>query len=48
MINGTLPEPIQIETVKIERKEIVEKTQEETILDLFGEENIIITEEKIL
>lgn len=45
MINGTLPEPIQIETVKIERKEIVEKTQEETILDLFGEENIIITEE---
>lgn len=45
MINGTLSEPIQIETVKIERKEIVEKTQEETILDLFGEENIIITEE---
>lgn len=45
MINGTLPEPIQIETVKIEKKEIVEKTQEETILDLFGEENIIITEE---
>lgn len=45
MINGTLPEPITVEDVVIHKEEKVEKTQEETVLDLFGEENIIITEE---
>ena len=45
MIAGTLPEPIQIEAVTIERKEVKELTQEEAVLDLFGQENIIITEE---
>lgn len=45
MLNGTLPEPITIDTVQLIKEEKTEKTQEETILDLFGEENIIITEE---
>ena len=45
MIAGTLPDPIQIDAVTIEKKEIKELTQEEAVLDLFGQENIIITEE---
>ena len=45
MIAGTLPDPIQIEAVTIEKKEVKELTQEEAVLDLFGQENIIITEE---
>ncbi|MEG0527034.1 MAG: DNA polymerase III subunit gamma/tau [Longicatena sp.] len=45
MINGTLPEPLKIEDVAVEDKTVVEPTQEETILSLFGEENITITEE---
>ncbi|MEG0360327.1 MAG: DNA polymerase III subunit gamma/tau [Longicatena sp.] len=45
MKNGTLPEPIQIEDVKIKEDKIVEETQEEVILNLFGEDNIKITEE---
>lgn len=45
MSNGTLPEPVQIKDVLIEKIEIHEETQEESILNLFGEENIIITEE---
>lgn len=45
MIAGTLPEPIQIEAVTVDKTEIRELTQEEAVLDLFGQENIIITEE---
>lgn len=45
MINGTLPEPIPIEDVIIKKEVVIEKTQEEVVLDLFGEENIVITEE---
>lgn len=45
MLNGTLPDPIKIDDVIINRNEVIEKTQEEIVLDLFGEENIIITEE---
>lgn len=45
MIAGTLPDPIQIETVEKNETEIKDKTQEEVVLDLFGKENIIITEE---
>lgn len=45
MLNGTLPEPIIVEDVVIHKEAKVEKTQEETVLDLFGEENIIITED---
>ena len=45
MIAGTLPDPIQIEAVTIEKKKVKELTQEEAVLDLFGQENIIITEE---
>ena len=45
MINGTLPEPVIIEDVVIEEKIVKEPTQEEVILNLFGEENITITEE---
>ena len=45
MIAGTLPEPVIVETVTIQKKENKEMTQEETILDLFGKENVIITEE---
>lgn len=45
MINGTLPEPIKIEDVVIKRTEVKEPTQEETIMNLFGEENITVTED---
>lgn len=45
MTNGTLPKPIQIETRTSDNENQLKKTQEETILDLFGEDNIIITEE---
>ncbi len=45
MLNGTLPEPIQIETKHVGNDATSEKTQEETILDLFGKDNIVITEE---
>ena len=45
MIAGTLPDPIQIETVEKNQTEIKDKTQEEVVLDLFGKENIIVTEE---
>ena len=45
MISGTLPQPIIVETVAMKQTGNVEMTQEETILDLFGKENIIVTEE---
>lgn len=45
MANGTLPMPILIEDIVIEKKSIKEKTQEETVLELFGKENITIMEE---
>lgn len=45
MINGTLPEPIIVEDVVIKKEVVKEKTQEEIVLDLFGKENIVITEE---
>ena len=45
MTTGTLPDPIKIDDVIKETTAIKEPTQEETILSLFGEENIIITEE---
>lgn len=45
MIAGTLPDPIQIDAVVIEKKEEKELSQEEAVLDLFGQENIIVTEE---
>lgn len=45
MANKTLPAPAVVEVVKKEIKEEKEKTQEETILELFGKDNIIVTEE---
>lgn len=45
MINGTLPEPVFVEQVEIHTSVVKEKTQDEVILDLFGEENITIMEE---
>lgn len=45
MINGTLPDPIKVEDVVIDKKIMKEPSQEEIILNLFGEENITITEE---
>lgn len=45
MIAGTLPEPIKVDTIEIKIKEPVELSEEETVLQLFGEENIVITEE---
>ena len=45
MLAGTLPDPIQIETIEKNKPEEKDKTQEEIVLDLFGKENIIVTEE---
>lgn len=45
MENNTLPVPISIEDVIINTQVINEPTQEETIVDLFGKENIIIKED---
>lgn len=46
MAEKTLPEPANIEEVKIEKKEKEkELSEEEVVLELFGKENIIITEE---
>lgn len=45
MLAGTLPDPIQIETIENNKIEEKDKTQEEIVLDLFGKENIIVTEE---
>lgn len=45
MIAGTLPEPATVETIHSQRMEEAEKSQEEVVLDLFGADNIIITEE---
>ena len=45
MANNTLPAPVMIETVHMKQKEVKEVTQEEAILELFGKDNIVITEE---
>lgn len=45
MANGTLPVPVVIEDIVIEKKVVKEKTQEEAVLELFGKENITIMEE---
>ncbi len=45
MLAGTLPDPIQIETIENNKIEEKDKTQEEIVLDLFGKENIIVMEE---
>lgn len=46
MSEGSLPEPIQFQTVYELKEEVPkEPTQEEIITDLFGKENIIITED---
>lgn len=45
MLAGTLPDPIQIETIENNKIEEKDKTQEEIVLNLFGKENIIVTEE---
>ena len=45
MIAGTLPQPACIEPKMIEKKVEKQMSEEEKVLDLFGEENIIVTEE---
>ncbi|BBK23244.1 DNA polymerase III subunit gamma/tau [Amedibacterium intestinale] len=45
MIAGTLPQPAYIEPKMIEKKVEKQMSEEEKVLDLFGEENIIVTEE---
>lgn len=45
MLNGTLPEPIVVEDVFVDTEKDREKTQEEVVLDLFGEGNITVMEE---
>ncbi|MDE6195672.1 MAG: hypothetical protein K2F55_02270, partial [Erysipelotrichaceae bacterium] len=46
---NSLPEPYKIEIIEQEKEEeVVEvKTEEQAILELFGEENIVITEEEL-
>lgn len=45
MLNGTLPDPIVVEDVFVDTEKDREKTQEEIVLDLFGEGNITVMEE---
>ena len=45
MVNGTLPDPIRVESVIVNNEETREKTQEEIVLDLFGKDNITVMEE---
>lgn len=45
MQEGTLPSPIEFKTKKVKKKIEVEKSEEELVIDLFGEENIVITED---
>lgn len=45
MLNGTLPEPVVVEDVFVDTEKDREKTQEEVVLDLFGEGNITVMEE---
>lgn len=45
MSEGSLPEPIQFQTKEETIEEKKEPTQEDIILDLFGKENIVITED---
>lgn len=45
MVNGTLPEPVQVESIIVNNEETREKTQEEIVLDLFGKDNITVMEE---
>lgn len=45
MLNGTLPDPIQVQDVVVDTEKNKEKTQEEIVLDLFGKENITVMEE---
>ncbi len=45
MKNKTLPKAIQFEIKEKEEVKLEEKTQEELVIDLFGKENVIITEE---
>lgn len=45
MINGTLPDPVSIDYVKVNKTVEKVKTQDEVILELFGEDNITIMEE---
>lgn len=46
MAEKTLPDPVIFEEVKIKKKEEVkEVSEEEAVMSLFGQENIIITEE---
>lgn len=42
---GTLPDPVQVETVDYKEKKVKEKTQEELVVELFGKENIEIKED---
>ena len=44
MVNGTLPDPIRVESVIVNNEETREKTQEEIVLDLFGKDNITVME----
>lgn len=46
---NSLPEPYKMESIEQEKEEeVVEvKTEEQAILELFGEENIVITEEEL-
>lgn len=45
MVNGTLPEPVRVESVIVNNEETREKTQDEIVLDLFGKDNITVMEE---
>ena len=45
MLNGTLPEPVQVQDVVVNTEKNREKTQDEVVLDLFGENNITVMEE---
>lgn len=45
MVAGTLPKPACIEPKMLEKKLEKQMSEEEKVLDLFGKENIIVTEE---
>ena len=45
MRNKTLPKPIQFDIKQQVEVKLEEKTQEDLVIDLFGKENVIITEE---
>ena len=43
--NKTLPAPIQFDIKEQKETKLEEKTQEELVIELFGKENVIVTEE---